>query len=144
MLVHDVIYFLPFWLLFFLNILHLYCPSGISPMGNSGCFPRGEPSATESRYRSTVHAGCFSVSIIYHTLTWTTGSSTCPHNDVNACDCARGCTDTVRESAPKVDHRSKIPCRAGEPNLRERRAGPMLYQLSFIPVRRIHRMPDTK
>ena len=27
--------------------------------------------------------------------------------DVNACDCTQGCTDTVRESAPKVDWEKK-------------------------------------
>ena len=53
--------------------------------------------------------------------------------DVNACDCTRGCTDTVRESALKVDSGRKIPCRSRESNLRRRRDGPMLYRLSFIP-----------
>ena len=53
--------------------------------------------------------------------------------DVNACDCTRGCTDTVRESALKVDTKTKIPCRTGESNQRRRRAGPMLYRLSYIP-----------
>ena len=52
--------------------------------------------------------------------------------DVNACDCTRGCTDTVRESALKVDFGRKIPSRTGESNLRQQRAGPMLYQLSYI------------
>ena len=32
--------------------LQLYCPDGISPMGNSGCLPRGKPSATELRYNN--------------------------------------------------------------------------------------------
>ena len=32
------------------SILQLYCPKGISLMGNSGCLPRGNPAATESRY----------------------------------------------------------------------------------------------
>ena len=46
----------------------------------------------------------------------------------------RGCTDTVRESVPKADcGETKIPCSTGESNLRQRRAGPMLYQLSYIP-----------
>ena len=54
--------------------------------------------------------------------------------DVNACDCSRGCTDTVRESALKVDSGRKIPCRTMESNLRQRRAGPVLYQLSYIPI----------
>ena len=52
--------------------------------------------------------------------------------DVNACDYTRGCTDTVRESALKVDSGRKIPCRTGESNLRQRRDGPTLYQLSYI------------
>ena len=53
--------------------------------------------------------------------------------DVNACDCTRGYTDTVRESALKVDSGRKNPYRTGESNLRQRRDGPMLYQLSYIP-----------
>ena len=54
--------------------------------------------------------------------------------DVNACDCTRGCADTVRESAQKVDSGRKITCRTGESNLRRQRASPMLYQLSYIPA----------
>ena len=54
--------------------------------------------------------------------------------DVNACDCARVCTDTVRQTALKVDSGRKIPCRTGESNLRWWRAGPMLYQLSYTPT----------
>ena len=46
--------------------------------------------------------------------------------DVNACDCVRGCTDTVKESAVKVDSGRKIPFRTGESNLRRRRADPKL------------------
>ena len=56
---------------------------------------------------------------------------------VNACDCTRACTDTVRESALKVDSWRKIPCCIGESNLRRQRAGLMLYQLSYIPTRGI-------
>ena len=44
------------------------------------------------------------------------------------------CTDTVEESTLKVDSGRKIPCRTGESNLRRRRAGPTLYQLSYIPT----------
>ena len=54
--------------------------------------------------------------------------------DVHACDCTWGCTDTVRESALKVDSGRKIPCRTEESPLRRRRAGPMLYQPSYIPT----------
>ena len=56
------------------------------------------------------------------------------HTDVNVCVCVQGCRDTVRESALNVDPGKKIPCRTGESNLRQRRDGPMLYQLNHIPV----------
>ena len=52
--------------------------------------------------------------------------------DVNSCDCTRGCADTVTESALKVDSGRKIPRRTGEWNLFQWRAGPTLYQLSYI------------
>ena len=53
--------------------------------------------------------------------------------NVSACDCARGCTDTEKESALKVDSGKKIPCLTGESNPRQRCGGPMLYRLSYIP-----------
>ena len=65
-----------------------------SPIEYSDCFTREKPSATESRYPSatqpTVHAGCFSVSVIHWTLPWTTESLKCAHY-VNTCDCTRWC-----------------------------------------------------
>ena len=54
--------------------------------------------------------------------------------DVNACDCTRGCTDDVRESALKVDSGSKIPCGTEKLNLCWQHASPMLYQWSYIPT----------
>ena len=57
--------------------------------------------------------------------------------DVDACSYTRGRTDTLRESALKVDSGRKIPCRTGELNLRRQRAGPMFYQLSYIPTPQI-------
>ena len=54
--------------------------------------------------------------------------------DVNTCDCIPRCTDTVRDFALKVDSGRKIPCRTRESNLCQRRASPMLYQLSYIPT----------
>ena len=59
----------------------------------------------------------------------------------------RGVQTHVREYALKVDSGRKIPCRTGESNLRQRRDGPMLFQLSHMPtqvvrwMRRI-RVPD--
>ena len=56
------------------------------------------------------------------------------HTDVNAHDCTQGRTDTVRKSALKVDSRGKIICHTVESNLFRQRAGPKLYQLSYIPT----------
>ena len=94
-------------------------PNGISPMGNSGCFPRGKLAATESRYPS------YCARWGHRTPTWTMGSLTCAQMLMHAI--AHGGVRThVRESALKVDSGRKIPCRTGESNLRQRRAGPML------------------
>ena len=62
---------------------------------------------------------------------------------VKACDCNEGCTDTGKESVLKVDSGRKLPCRTGESNLLQRRAGSTLYQLSYIPARRrnVHTEP---
>ena len=101
-------------------------------MENSGCFP-GESQLRQSRAtQPTVHAGCFNVFIIHRTLTWSAGSSTCAQMQMHA-KAHAGEQTHVRESALKVDSGGKIPCRTGESNLRQRRAGPTLYQLSYIP-----------
>ena len=62
---------------FFFYFLQLYCPSGISPMGNSDAFPWESQLRQSRATQSTVHPGCFSVSIIHRTLTWTAESLTC-------------------------------------------------------------------
>ena len=54
--------------------------------------------------------------------------------DVNARDCAQGCTDTVRESALKVDSGRKLPYSTEESILRQRFADLMVYQLNYIPT----------
>ena len=95
-------------------------------------FP-GESQLRQSRAtQPTSLAGCFSVSIIHRTLTWTTGSFMYAQI-FNISDCTHGCADTVRESALKVDCGRKIPCRTGESNLRQRHDGPMLYQWATSP-----------
>ena len=90
----------------FLNFFYKYCatfhncivPFGFFPRGIRVAFP-GESQLRQSRAaQPRVHAGCFSVSIIHRTLTWTTGFFNV-RTDVNSCDCARRCTDTVRKSA---------------------------------------------
>ena len=110
----------------------LHCPNGISPVGNSGCFPRGKPAATESRYQTSgtcwvFFCVCVCVSVIHRTLTWTTGSLTWAQMLMHAT--AHGGVRThVRESALKVDSGRKIPCCRGESNLRQQHDGPMLCQ----------------
>ena len=100
--------------IWFFYFLQLYCSIRISSMGYSGRFPQGKPSVTGSRYPAYGTAGCLSVSILHRTLTWTTESSTCAKT-FNACDGTRGCADTERESALKVDSGQKqIPCRTGK------------------------------
>ena len=116
---------------FFFNFLQLYCPSGISPMGNSGCLPRGKPVATESRYPS--YGACW-VFLIFPANSDMVFRIFNLCTNVNACGCTQGCTDTVRESAPKAASGRKISCHTGEPNLPQRRAGTTLYQLSYIPI----------
>ena len=80
-----------FFHFFFLQ--QLYCPNGISHMGNSGCFPRGKPTATESRYPTYCQCWVFKCfnnppdsemdNRIFNV-----------RKDLNACNCTRGNTDT--------------------------------------------------
>ena len=44
--------------------------------GKVGCFPQGKQQQSRTT-QLLLHAWCFSVSITYRTLTWTTGSLTC-------------------------------------------------------------------
>ena len=75
--------------------------------------------------QSTVHAECFSVFTIHHTLTWTTGSSTCAQMLMHVI--AHESAWTLQESALKVDSGRKISRCSGESNLRQRHAGPTLF-----------------
>ena len=54
--------------------------------------------------------------------------------EIKACDCTRGFTDTVSESALKDDSGGKSPCHTRESNLQWPSAGSMLYRLSSIPT----------
>ena len=65
-------------------------PLGFLPWENRDAFPGGKPVATESCYPTyTVHAGCFSVSIIHRNSDMDHRSFSV-RTDVNACDCTRG------------------------------------------------------
>ena len=80
-----------------------------------------------------VYAGCFSVSIIHQTLTWTTESLACAPMFMHVI-VHRGARTHLRESALKVDSGRKIPCRTGELNLPQWCAGLTLCQLNYIPI----------
>ena len=126
------------WLLFFFFSLytvlsHLDFSHGKFVLRSPLPPPPGESQLRQSRAtQPTVHAGCLSVSIIHRTLD-TDYTIFNVRADVNACDCTQGCTDTVRESALKVDSGRKIPCHTRESNLPQRRAGPTFYRLCYIP-----------
>ena len=107
-------------------------PIGFLPWGIRVAFPAESQLRRSRATQPTVHAGCFSVSIVHRTLTWTTGSLTCAQMLKHAI-AHGGCADALRESARKVGSGEKIPCCSGESNLRQRRASPMLYQLSYTP-----------
>ena len=118
---------------FFISFYKCVVPMGFLPWEIRVAFP-GESQLQQSRAtQPTMHAGCLSVlhnpsnsDIDYRIFNVST--------DVTACGCTRGCTDTVRVSVLKVDSGRKIPCRTEESNLPQRRAGPTLYQLSYIPT----------
>ena len=80
--------------------------------------------------KPTVHTGCFSVSIIHRILTRTTGSLTCTQILMHAHGSVL--RTHARQSALQVDSGRKIPCRTGESNLPQRRAGRTPFQLSYI------------
>ena len=100
--------------------------------GKCGLLSPGKPAATESRYPTYGTCWvCFGVSIIHRTLSWTTGSFTRAHVLMYAI--AHGSVRTPEESLQCKMTGREILCCAGESNLQQRRAGPTLYQLSYIP-----------
>ena len=91
-----------FFVVVVVSFLQPCCPNGISPMGNLGCFPQGKPAVTEFHDPTYGACGCFSVSIIHQTPSWSRGSLTCTLMLMRAI--AYGGVQThVRESALKVD-----------------------------------------
>ena len=90
-------------------------PLGFLPWETCVVFPLEKASCDRCATWPVVPAGCFGVSITYHTLTWTTGSLTCAQVLIHAI--TPRCTDTTRESALKADSGRKIPCRTEVSNL---------------------------
>ena len=80
-----------FFFFFFFNTLkkiiyNCIVPMGFLPWAIRVVFPGKSQLQQSHATQPTVHAGCFSVSIIHQTLTWTTGSLTCAQM-LNTCNC---------------------------------------------------------
>ena len=58
-------------------------------------FPRESQLQQSRATQPTVHAGCFTVSIIHQTVTWTTGPLTCAQMSMHVI-AHGGCTDTCK------------------------------------------------
>ena len=103
-------------------------------VGSPGRSPRRKPAATESRHPT--YAACWVLKCFQNPP-----NSDMDYRIFNArtnvslmhAITHRGVRTHVRESALKFDFGRKIPCRAGESNLPQRRAGSTVYQLSYIP-----------
>ena len=89
----------PFFLKTFYNTV---VPVGFLPWEIRVAFLRESQLRQSHATQPRMLAGCFGVSIIHWTLTWTTGFFNM-RTDVNTCNHTLGCTDTIRESALKVD-----------------------------------------
>ena len=120
--------------LWFLFLFYNYIvPLGFLPWEFSGCFLRGKPAATESRYPT--YDACWLFQCVHNPPKFDTDYRILNvRTYAYACNCTRGCTDTVREFSLKVDSRRKIPRRTGESNLPQQCDGPTLYQPSYIPI----------
>ena len=122
-----------FHLLFFLLLLFISVLSQWDfSYGKFGLLSLGKASCDSRATQPTVHAGCFSISIIHGTLTWITGSLMCAQMLMHVIAHGGVLTD-IRESTLKVDSGRKIPCRTGESNLCQQRDGLMLYPTELHP-----------
>ena len=119
-------------LLIFYTFNNCIVPKAFLPREIRVAFPGGKPAATKSRY--PIYSACWVLQCFHNPPNYNINNGIFyVRTEVNTCECTRGCTDTVRESALKSDSGRKIPCLTGESNLRWQRARPMLYQLSYIP-----------
>ena len=105
------------WFFFFhFTFYNCIVPFGFLQWKTQVAFPWESQLQQSHTIQPMVHAGCFSVSIIHRTMTWTTRSLTCTRILMHEI-AHRGCAGTTRESALKVDSGRKIPCLTGESNL---------------------------
>ena len=101
-------------------------------MEKSFCVCWKKPAAIESRYPTYGACWCLGVSKIHRTLTGTTGSLTCAQMLMHTF--ARGGVRSPSESLHWKLGLGEKSLAVPESNLRQRRVGPMLYQLSYILV----------
>ena len=110
-----------------------FVASGFHPREIKVAFPRKSQPQQSHTTQPTVHSGWFSVSIMQQTLIRTTRSLMCAQVLMHVI--AHGGVQThPGESALRDDSGRKISCHTWELNLHQRHAGPMLYQLSYIPT----------
>ena len=103
-------------------------PLGFLPWKIRIAYPRENQLRQTRATQPTVHAGCFSVAIIHRTLDMDYRIF-CVRTYVNACHCTQVCTDTVRESALKVDwERNPLPYRGIAPASAACRSGALPTQ----------------
>ena len=127
-------FFSSFFSFSFFHFYNCIVSLGYIPWEIRVVFP-GESQLRQSRAtQPAVHSVCISVSIIHWTLTWATGSWTCAQMLMHAI-AHRGVRTHVGEPTLNVDFGRKVPCCTRDSTLRQRRAGPMLYQQSYIPTR---------
>ena len=68
------------------TFIQLYCPKGISPMGNLGCLPQGKPAVTES-HNLTNSACCMFQCFFNPSNSDMDNGIFNVRTDVNACNC---------------------------------------------------------
>ena len=119
-------------LLFVFLFFNCIVPMGFLPWKIRVSFP-GESQLRHSRAtQATVHAGCFSVSIIHRTLTWTTGSLTCTQMLMHAI--AHGVTDTYKSLHWKLTLGEKSLAAPGNGTCVSGVTVWCSKQLSYIPI----------
>ena len=106
--IHNVFHRSDFYFSFFLFFYNCIVPFGITPMGILSCPPQGKPAATESCYPT--YGVCWVFQCFHNPPNSDTDMGIFNmRTDVNACDCTRGCTDTIRESARESWHWGENP-----------------------------------
>ena len=110
-------------LLLFSTFYNCVVPMGFLPWEIRVAFHEESQLRQSRATQPSAHAGCLSVSVIHRTPTGTKGSLTRAQMLMRAM-AHRGVRTHVRKSALKFDSGGKkIPCRTGESNLRQWRAG---------------------